>query len=369
MEGLNNADGQSGWTLINRLTLEEIEPLICNYLPEYFYIYDKNINTYADYEKTLIRFNETINIEHLSLPRLFTGIKQVSFDNGGFIALEAYNNQIYYLFDAQKNYLSFDSFHDIEFCMNGHIICRSNTTIIWEKFIYTGKEIKKKQIKNIPYPEISKRDVIPEMFDTKDDYQAYYPQYICKTKIEIRKALISNQHAFRTLIDQYKYDPALAFSAIKSNYLAFSFLGNKIKRNKEFALRALKYYKKDEYVSKWIYSLLPRTLQNDIDIIMLVYVHYPELLKKIAPIHDPKMILRIFKINSFPDITVLNYIGNDLKNDKKLFIKLARYSGQLTPYISKQLGSNEKYLNKLKRIYQKHNNRSNPEDIYGELPF
>ena len=231
--------GSSSVETMDALGIEDIRELLDDYVPAYLFVCSsapdvQHVQLQQLKENQLLSELEEID----ELPVMYTDIEQVSFDRDGLIVLSSYMSQIYTLFRADGTEL-LGPCHDLDLGMQGRVLSRSSSDIIWELYIFDGIQLNLlKQTGPLSwddrFPYLSNRDIIPQMVEDQNSYKEFYPELHVENKAQVAALLSANPHVWRVLKDHYKDDALLAIEAVKSNVLAFTFLSARLREDETF---------------------------------------------------------------------------------------------------------------------------------------
>lgn len=191
----------------------------------------------------------------IEVPRLFTGIKQVSSDFGGLVVLECYNSQVYELYTSYGQTIT-DSCHDLSLGMDGRIDFRRS-----DSFIFQRARIKiemKMESDDEYFPYIKDRDLLDI---EKKECEILFSGI--SSEEDVIQQLRSHGDAYKLLQPLYANNQELALIAIEENSLSFSLLSSYLRFNKTFVTKALRVSNDP----KLIYSFLDERLKKDSDIV------------------------------------------------------------------------------------------------------
>ncbi len=362
---LINAFGNYSPEDIDQLNIEDLETILSvQYLPENLIVFeDKNgwNSTFVNLSSsdfsltTLINYCEENNIE---LPRLYTGINQVSFENNGLIVMINYNTQIYSCCTPSGEDL-IGHCHDCDLGFNGLILSRSSSEIFWELNQWNGSELELLTI-NSPFespeifPHLRDRDVIPEMLNVNESIYGYYPQIKFETLEEVKDLLINSPGSFRVLYHEYSDNPELALYAINSNILAFTYLNQELRNDATFIKKLFEAIPE----SYDIYKYLGQNLKKDKDIISIVYRKYPSCISYIDVVVDGEMIINLFEDSSYYAGKYLDKASENLKNDEEFLLKLAMINWRNLLEYFPSLCVKKKFVEKLIFAVESINNKN-----------
>lgn len=286
-----------------------------------------------DYEQ--INF---VSNNYKSIPNIFTGVIQVSFDYGGLIEMECFESQISILFDSNGNQLA-DYCHDINLGTDGLVLLRylKNDGGIWHLYRYNGQYLDDCDGENLGsydspsgFSSIRDRDLMPEMFPLGEFPipENYPPQNL--TRDDVIKELAKNEYYYRYLAEHYSDDEELAIYAVDTNVLAFTLLSHTLQSNKEFVVQLIKRKKRN----KWLFNYLHEDFKKDLEIIKLCVSDNPSIIKNIGkPVTDKELLLLAIQ----KDGGVLKYAEPKLLNDKNFMHSAVRVNGEAIRLASEEL--------------------------------
>jgi hypothetical protein len=362
--------GSSSPESINTLDQATIENLLDGFIPEYFYVFSFS----PDIQHPLLQaLNEecfqSSNPLLYELPKLYTGIEQVSFDLDGLIIVNWYMAQIYSLHRSDGTLL-LGPCHDLDLGAEGHILSRSSADPVWEHHIFDGIRVTRiKQSGDVlwedDFPYLSGRDSIPQMFSTAAEYAECYPTLHPNSNDEVASLLNVNQNAWRVLKQFYKNDNNLAIKAVQSNKLAFTFLSISLQNDRTFVLNLLRELEEPGH----LYSYLPLALQNENDIIILCYNEHPNALLHLKEIDDEEILRNVFQNESYyRKGKFLKLATPAIRGDIPFLLELAAYSDDILDFVTPELAADEAFVQQVKTIYQEAESERNRIIWGGDIP-
>jgi hypothetical protein len=322
------SDEPCKWDL-NKLPIDKIQSVLKNQdiLPNEIYFFKQ------DYDKIDFSSND-----YKLFPDIFTGVKNVSFDNGGLIVMEYFKSQIYSLFNDKGIGIS-DYCHDLELGTNGLVSLRhsDDNSGFWEILQYDGNKLESFDTYLSPdeFPFIRNRDIIPEMFPLGSFPipENYSPKNISKE--DVINELAKNEYYFRYLTNYYYDNEELALVAVDSNILAFTLLSERLQNKKEFVVKLIARNEKNQL----LYPYLENSFKKDIEIIKLCVSGNPRIIESFKPVNDKELLLIAVR----KDCSVLKYADTKLLQDKDFMLNVVRLNGIAIEFASDKL-RNDKSL-------------------------
>jgi hypothetical protein len=301
-----------------------------------------------------------------AFPQIFTRVCNVSFDCGGLIVLEHYKVQIYSLYDANGNCV-IGSCNDLDLGTDGRILFRSSDSCMWEMMQYNGESFNDIEFFDpfdspSDFPNISGRDVIPEMLPVGSFQYRKYDQSKVMSNEEIKAELENQSDSYHYLQKYYSDNEELAITAVNSNRYAFTFLSERLQNDKDFVIKLISSKK----VNQWLYCFLNDQMKADIGIVKLCIKSDSRIIKKIAPVSDRGLMEEALIDHVFN----LEYASDDLKADKNLVLSLVKREWCVLREVSKSLLSDSAFISEAISRY----NDNNDDDTFLEegpdsLPF
>ena len=348
--------GGDSLEIIDTLTFEDLELLLPReYFPDSLFVFkNKNEETPAFITQLPPDLSLTILLHKckendIELPKLYTGIKQVSFENGGLLVMINYNTQIYSCCTSSGEDLLVYS-HDCDLGYNGLVLSRgsSSSQMCYGIFQWDGTDLKHLESfwpSEHPeiFPHLDARDIIPEMLTDQEHIIDYYPEVEYKTEDDIYQLLTNVSGAFRVLVPEYSNNQKLALAAVQSNKLAFTFLSEDLRRSISFVKMLFKHLSNPNE----LYSYLDADIQKDPEIISKVYRQYPKCLKHVNSIEDGEMIINLFKDNFYDVGKYISLLSESLKNDHNFLLQLAKINWEKLLEYSPALYTNIEFIEKL----------------------
>lgn len=360
--------------VISKLTVEDLETILTSeYFPDNLIIF-KDENGFPPALITQLSSDQTLGVlisdfqaNNIQLPRLYTGINQVSFENDGLLVMINYNTQIYRCCRPSGVDL-FGPCHDCDLGYNGLILYRSSSEIFWNLCRYNGHELDHIAIMGPfespdVFPYLSRRDVIPEMLDDYESILDYYPEVAYKNVEDIHHLLINVPGSFRVLNHEYSGNKELAMSAVKSNVLAFTFLNQALRNDFIFLKQLFSTFPE----SHEIYKYLDEDIRKNKDIVEYVYREYPNSLKHIAPIEDGEIIITLFNDKIYEAGKYLSLASDSLQNDNEFLLKLAKINWRLLLKFSPALYTSMQFVEKLIKVVSDDLDKNKQKSTASEL--
>lgn len=189
-----------------------------------------------------------------SFPTLFTDIKEVSFDQKGLLVLERFSNQFYYLFSADGKMIVDDS-HDLDLLPDGKFLCRKfNCRFVIRKYSSRRRSLNRPRLtsENENFFFIKGRDRIKLIANSSKlkRIENFKPP---KNREEVLKILENPKTNYITspdLSDFYEIDKELALIAVSRDILAYSLLDESLQNDPDILTLV---FKKDE---SWIEAVI-----------------------------------------------------------------------------------------------------------------
>lgn len=275
-ELINNFGGDSP-EIIDALTTEDLTlALTWDYFPESLFVFKQEINnlpsiiTDISPNDSLCSLLDKCYLNEVDLPVLYTGIKQVSFENDGLLVMEKYKSQIYNCcLPSGKDLLG--NCHDCELGYNGLIYYRGSgdSDICYELTRWSGTELEEfgtfwPTERPYLFPSLGSRDLIPEMLTEREHINDYYPDVEYESADDVYQLLVNLSGSFRVLVKEYSNNQELALAAVQSNILAFTFLSEELKLNITFIKSLFKNLSKPSE----LYSFLDEDIRKKLELIL-----------------------------------------------------------------------------------------------------
>ena len=345
---LNSIEGETSKIVIDKLTDDDLRRLLYKHI-----VFPKRILYFKDKFDLLKKIQGDTNqfLSYYNYPPLFTNIKSVSFDEGGFIAMEFFESQIYQLYSSSGRVLT-DYCHDLDLLTEGRFVFRSSGNSF-------GFEICKYNSKSQSYQVISKfgdldpqynflpyqnnRDIIGEMYFPNNRLWKIMNTFNSTSENEeIDVSELNSDFKFitsRRLTYIYENDRELALIALEHHPEAFSLLSDSLQNDKDFILQALS--KKLN-----IYNYLNETFRNQREIIILALNETDlegEILVLLSDtIKDNKdLLLAAIKKSTYG--SAFEYFPTSYKNNKEFLIEVLNLNGQILRLLSENF-KNDKEL-------------------------
>jgi len=336
---LNSIEGETSKIVIDNLTDDDLRRLLYKHI-----VFPKRILYFKDKFDLLKKIQGDTNqfLTYYNYPPLFTNIKSVSFDEGGFIAMEFFESQIYQLYSSSGRVLT-DYCHDLDLLTEGRFVFRSSGNSI-------GFEICKYNSKSQSYQVISKfgdldpqynflpylnnRDIIGEMYFPNNRLWKIMNMFNSTSENEdIDVSELNSDFKFitsRRLTYIYENDRELALIILEHHPEAFILLSDSLQNDKDFILQALS--KKHN-----IYNYLNETFRNQREIIILALNETDlegEILVLLSDtIKDNKdLLLAAIKKSTYG--SAFEYFPTSYKNNKEFLIEVLKLNGQVLRLLS-----------------------------------
>jgi hypothetical protein len=328
--------GDSNYDRIETLSDTEIQEMLGDYWPSTIIYFCAHLDSI-----------EKDKLHYTNYPELFTDIKQVSFDCGGIISMQSYNNQIYTLYNGQGQRLS-DHCHDLDIGMNGLILLRSSSRPSWELCQVEGDHLV--DIEH-PYPENASYD-FPDLMYRDAIEESIFP-VLCMADLywdsshlsftEAYQKLKNHEGDYRSLISFYEDNEELATFAIEEDILAFTFLSDRLKNNRDFVISLIK--KGESFLE--LYRYLNEELKRDHEIIRLCMEDNTGIIYKIAPVDDREMIRRAIKSSPYH----LEFASKRLQSDKDFILELATQEWRILSNSAPSLYTDAQFVRSVLEAY------------------
>ena len=322
-------DNVSNWDL-NTISETDLKMIYGEeYLPNEIFYFKKEYN-----------HDSISQIDYKAFPQIFTDVCDVSFDKGGLIVMELYSSQIYLLFDANGNCL-FDHCNDLRLGANGKSMLRTTESCYWELMQYNGEYLERIDFfdpfdEPRDFPDITGRDIIPEMLPVGTFNKNNYDQSKTMTNEEVKMELKNQSESYHFLQKYYSDNEKLALLAVNSNLYAFTFLSKRLQDDKVFVTKLITAKKENQR----LYDFLNDELKADIEIVKLCITNNPGIIRNIAPVSDRELMEEALKGHVFN----LKYASDDLKADKTLVLGLVRKDWRVLREASKVLLSDSAFI-------------------------
>ena len=336
---LNSLERETSKTLIDNLTDDDLRRLLYKHI-----VFPKRILYFKDKFDLLKKIQGDTNqfLPYYNYPPLFTNIKSVSFDEGGFIAMELFESQIYQLYSSSGKVLT-DYCHDLDLLTEGRFVFRSSGNSF-------GFEICKYNSKSQSYQVISKfgdsdpqynflpylnnRDIIGEMYFPNNKLWKIMNTFNSTSENEeIDVFEFSSDFKFitsRRLSFIYENDRELALIVLENHPEAFSLLSDSLQNDKDFILQALS--KKLN-----IYNYLNETFRNQREIIILALNETDlegEILVLLSDTIKDNRDLLLAAIKKSTYGSAFEYFPTSYKNNKEFLIEVLNLNGQVLRLLS-----------------------------------
>ena len=345
--------GNSNNEGIDSLSDEEIKEILGDYCPNdiiYFRSHLDNIGAK--------------NLHYSSFPELFTDIKQVSFDCDGIISMESYRSQIYSLYNAKGQRIS-PYCHDLDIGRDGLILLRSSSGPFWEMLKVEGDQLIETNHPR-PYdamydfPDLMYRDAIAECLNPELSMEDLYWDSSHLSIKEVYKKLKNHEGDFRSLIPFYEDDEELATFAIEENILAFTFLSDRLKNNREFVFKLLE--KGGDFLH--LYSYLNDDFKSDIEIVKLCLDFSFNIIYRIAPIEDYEIMKRAVE-NHW---SLFEHASDNLRLDRNFILQLATKDWRILELTKPDLYTDIDFVRKTVEVYNNCNDeKTDLIEVYCQL--
>ena len=304
------------------------------------------------------------NLNYSSFPELFTDIKQVSFDCDGIISMESYRNQIFSLYNAKGQRIS-PYCHDLDIGTDGLILLRSSSGPFWEMLKVEGDQLIETNHPR-PYdamydfPDLMYRDAIAECLNPELSMEDLYWDSSHLSINEVYKKLKNHEGDFRSLIPFYEDDEELATFAIEENILAFTFLSDRLKNNREFVFKLLE--KGGEFLH--LYSYLNDDFKSDIEIVKLCLDFSFNIIYRIAPINDYEIMKRAVE-NHW---SLFEHASDNLRLDRNFILQLATKDWRILNSTKPDLYTDIDFVRKTVEVYNNCNDeKTDLIEVYCQL--
>lgn len=361
------------------------------------------------------------SLDYSKYPELFTGLRQISFDQGGLIVLELYETQIYKLFNSKGHYI-IGPCHDLDILINGKYIERGSDSrggFHLSKYCLLTDSVS--HIKSF-----SDFDEEVDEFlrtDTRDRLQIEIGKSVPerienfkepKSKNDAKLILNDSNCNWITspeLVKYYEKDKELALLAVSREPLAYSLLSNELMLDESIqkVLCLSTDWNLLHYIKEWnlfieniltlgelcnviknnrnLLSILSNNIHSNVECLMAAMsndvsnIKYADVsLKK-----DRRFALEVFK--SYGE--ALEHFDESIKANKEIVLEAINNNYLAIKYCSKLLSSNEEFIleaykfdnqimnyidaviikryKSLQELYDEY--KSNGEEDFNDLPF
>lgn len=220
--------------ILEQISFEQIGDLLSNYYTEELFLFATEeelqwLNSFG--------LHQIIDNPGLQIPRLFTGIKQYSEDEGGLFVLECYNVQLLELYTSSGRAL-IDTCSDLELGVSGSVYYRLNSSVFWEMgkvHLDFESSILNDDFDYHSFPFIHDRDLA-----LLDDNLAEIIEDENMLRPEIFERILSeNPKLTRSLSPLFERNKELAKIAVLQNPRMFSILDMSIQHDHRFVVSLL----------------------------------------------------------------------------------------------------------------------------------
>ncbi len=294
--------------------------------------------------------------DYKSFPHLFSRVREVSFELGGLIVLECFNYKISMLCDRRGNILK-SYCHDICLGLNGMILLRHFGAFegYWYLVHYNGEMIVSEEDENgkmliyapigdpTDFPFLNRRDIIPEMFPEGEfPIPDNYPSANL-TADEVVTELEKNRYNFAYLVDYYHDNTYLASKAVEINQSAFTFLSDRLIRDKAFIISLLQIAE----ANAGIYNYLDSELKMDLDIVRHCAETNPYIIKNLWPLNDKELIM----LTSKQDVNLFHAASYALKRDRDLILDLVKIDWSVIKCLPIEMLLDVDFIHQIMAVY------------------
>lgn len=290
-------------------------------------------------------------LDYSNYPELFTGIKQVSFDQGGLIVFELYGTQIYKLYNS-KGKLITGPCHDLDILINGKFIVRSSDNSggfhlskysLFTDSVFYIKSFSDFDNEAFEFLTTNYRDRL-QIEIGKSEPKRIENFKTPKSKKEAKIILLDTNCNWITspeLVQFYENDKELALLAVSREPLAYSLLSKDLMIDK--TIQKTLCLKADwnllHYINEWNFDIeslltfeeLLEVIKNNTNILSVLSNN----------VHSNKEYLMAAMSNS---ISNLNYAADSLKKDKQFALEVVKYQGEALKYIDDSLKANREIV-------------------------
>ena len=290
-------------------------------------------------------------LDYSNYPELFTGIKQVSFDQGGLIVFELYGTQIYKLYNS-KGKLITGPCHDLDILINGKFIVRSSDNSggfhlskysLFTDSVFYIKSFSDFDNEAFEFLTTNYRDRL-QIEIGKSEPKRIENFKTPKSKKEAKIILLDTNCNWITspeLVQFYENDKELALLAVSREPLAYSLLSTDLMIDK--IIQKTLCLKADcnllHYINEWNFDIeslltfeeLLEVIKNNTNILSVLSNN----------VHSNKEYLMAAMSNS---ISNLNYADVSLKKDKQFALEVVKYHGEALKYIDDSLKANREIV-------------------------
>jgi len=339
-----------------------LSKLLGDYLPEVFYYFP-------------------LPSEVNKQPFLYTGILDVSIEQGGLLVMQCYCMQISVLCNSNGEVL-LDYCHDIELGPNGLVVWRGSDTILWDCGVYNelDKSFRFNPIPNLPAEELYDmrlrgRDKVCVIHHNAYELSTYSVASLSPTERRFREGR-GDAALFALLLDDeaeevwltapwftaYYTNYGLALRAVKRDFRVFTLLNPQLKREPEikaaFLLHApiqiilatnftydlnLDLWTNSSLCMKWltesksVYHVMPDELKRD-RLILLKFVERSYTFNCIPPdlLENRNLMLECLALNG----RLLMDLNAGFRNDAEMVMAAVINDGIALSYASDELKDN-----------------------------
>jgi hypothetical protein len=331
---LNIIDGISSKLAIDKLTDDDVRILLnkVDVFPKRIFYFKAKFDLLKKIQGDTNQF-----LTYDNYPPLFSNIKSVSFDEGGFIAMEFFASQIYKLYTSSGKALT-DYCHDLDLLTEGRFVSRSSGKSGGFKVSKYNSKSKSCQVISefgdldphynfLPY--LNNRDVVREMYFPNNTLWKEMNSFNSNSENEeVDFSELNSEFKFSTsrrLVNLYENDRKLALSVLKHHPEAFSLLSDALQNDRKFILQALS----NKYN---IYNYLSQTFKNEREIILLA-LNETDLDGEIVVLlsdslkNDKEILLAAIKKSTYG--SAFEYFPSIYKNDREFLLEVLKLNGQV----------------------------------------
>lgn len=358
---IKQASAESGMTILD-CDDEMLSNLLGDFLPEVFYYFPQTS-------------------EDKVHPFLYTGILDVSIEQGGLLVMQCYNMQISVLCNSNGKVL-LEYCHDLELGPNGLVVWRGSDTLLWDCGVYAELDMSFnfKISPNFPADELNNmqlcgRDKVCVIHDNVFELATYSVASL--TDIELRfKESMGDAASLNVLLEDdaanvwltapwfmaYYDNYYLALSAVKRDFRVFPLLNTQLKQEPQikaaFLLHApiqlilttnfvynlnFNLWTNHSLCMKWItesksiYLIMPDEFKRD-RLILLKFVEHSHTFNCIPSdlLKNRNLMLESLKLNG----NLLMELGVEFRSDVEMVMVAVKNKGLALWYASDDLKDN-----------------------------
>lgn len=336
-----------------------LSKLLGDYLPEVFYFFP-------------------LPSEEKNHPFLYTGILNVSIEQGGLLVMECYCMQISVLCNSNGKVL-LDYCHDLELGPNGLVVWRGSGSILWDCGVYNelDKSFRFNPLPNLPADELYDmrlcgRDKVCVIHHNAYELATYSVASLSDTERRFREgrgdavslAVLLEDEAEKVWLTapwfmEYYANYDLALRAVKRDFRVFTLLNTQLKHEPEIRAAFLLHapiqiilvtnfvydlnfdlwtnrslYMKWLTESKSVYHVMPDVLKRD-RLILLEFIEHTYTFGCIPPdlLENRNLMLECLALNG----RLLMDLNAEFRNDAEMVMVAVKNDGIALKYASDEL--------------------------------